>query len=184
MEVLEGIKLPVFKLAFEMNAIVQREWFPMVRRELDADRPLGLTRELIANWRGQGRIGSNTLALMLSTTTFGRLANLLGFGSFEKVMELRTQVLEIIGTGGIILWPIYPTPAPRHGFSWGPYGIPNYTPVFNVLEFPGVAVPVGLSKRGLPLGVQIVGQQNDDEVCLAAGAVLEDTFGGWRIAPV
>jgi Asp-tRNA(Asn)/Glu-tRNA(Gln) amidotransferase A subunit family amidase len=184
MDVREGINLPILKLAFEMNAIIQREWFPMVLRELDADRPLGLLRELIANWQGKGRVGSNTLALMMATSNIGWIANLVGFGSFERIAQLRAKVLELMGVGGLILWPVYPTPAPRHGFSWGPYGIPNYTPVFNVLGFPAVSVPVGWSEKSLPLGVQIVSQPDDDEGALAAAAVLEQAFGGWRIAPL
>jgi Asp-tRNA(Asn)/Glu-tRNA(Gln) amidotransferase A subunit family amidase len=184
MDVREGINLPILKLGFEMNAIVQREWFPMVLRALDADRPMGILREMVANWRGKGRIGSNTLALMMATSNIGWLANLVGFGSFERIAQLRAEVLEIMGVGGLILWPVYPTSAPRHGFSWGPYGIPIYTPVFNVLGYPAVSVPIGWSEKSLPLGVQIVGQPDDDEGALAAAAVLEQAFGGWRIAPL
>ena len=41
-------------------------------------------------------------------------------------------------------------------------------------------MPVGLSKNGLPLSVQIIGQPNEDETVLAVAAALERAFGGSR----
>jgi Asp-tRNA(Asn)/Glu-tRNA(Gln) amidotransferase A subunit family amidase len=75
---------------------------------------------------------------------------------------------------------LFPTTAPKHGFAWNPRKGPNYTDVFNGLGFPALAMPVGLSKDGLPLSVQIIGQPNEDETVLAVAAALERAFGRWR----
>ena len=80
------------------------------------------------------------------------------------------------------LLPVFPTAARRHGFSWGPFGSPAFTVIFNALGFPAVDVPVGLSRDGLPLSVQVVARPGQDEAALDVAAVLEREFGGWRMA--
>jgi MYXO-CTERM domain-containing protein len=78
-----------------------------------------------------------------------------------------------------MLYPPYPTPAPRHNqplfspFNW------VYTAIFNVLELPVTAAPLGLNERGLPLGVQIAATHGNDHLTLAVALELERAFGGW-----
>lgn len=178
----EGVKLPVFKLAFEIVAVTDRELMPLIRRELSGGQSIYLLPELLATWRGHGRVSSPVLSIMSSFSLLGPLARLAGYGNMKHIDELRLQVLDLMGEGGLMLLPVYASPAPRHGFSWGPYGMPSYTVAMNALGFPSVALPVGWSDEGLPLGVQVVGRPGDDEVALAAAAVLEQAFGGWRLA--
>jgi fatty acid amide hydrolase 2 len=49
----------------------------------------------------------------------------------------------------------------------------------NVLELPVTQVPLGLDRRGLPLGVQVVGIHGHDHVTVAVARALEQAFGGW-----
>jgi aspartyl-tRNA(Asn)/glutamyl-tRNA(Gln) amidotransferase subunit A len=51
----------------------------------------------------------------------------------------------------------------------------------NVLGYPALSMPCGLSATGLPVGLQIVGPAFDEAVILRAGAALED--GGVGIPP-
>ena len=60
----------------------------------------------------------------------------------------------------------------------------SYTQWFNLLGNPGVVVPVGTSPEGLPLGVQIVGQQNAEELVLKVARVLEQALGPARQVPM
>ena len=41
------------------------------------------------------------------------------------------------------------------------------------IRLPAIAVPVGLSSEGLPLGLQIIGRAFDEETVLRVGEVLE-----------
>ncbi len=53
-----------------------------------------------------------------------------------------------------------------------------------VCHLPASAAPVGLSKDGLPLGVQIIGPYQEDLTCLATARLLEQAFGGFRPPPL
>lgn len=48
-----------------------------------------------------------------------------------------------------------------------------YCWVWNTLGWPGLNVPAGLSRSGLPIGVQLLGSDSDEATLLALGAELE-----------
>ena len=52
-----------------------------------------------------------------------------------------------------------------------------------VCHLPASSAPVGISKAGLPLGVQIVGPQQEDLTPLAVAAMLENELGGFNPPP-
>jgi aspartyl-tRNA(Asn)/glutamyl-tRNA(Gln) amidotransferase subunit A len=42
---------------------------------------------------------------------------------------------------------------------------------------PGISVPAGFSREGLPLGLQIIGRSFDEETVLRCGQIIEDAAG-------
>jgi Asp-tRNA(Asn)/Glu-tRNA(Gln) amidotransferase A subunit family amidase len=56
----------------------------------------------------------------------------------------------------------------------------SYCEWFNLLGFPAAVVPMGYSKTGLPIGVQIVGRSWEDELVLAVAGLLERERGVFR----
>lgn len=52
-----------------------------------------------------------------------------------------------------------------------------FTVTVNMAGLPGISVPAGRSKDGLPLGLQIIGKPFDEETVLRAGQVIEDAAG-------
>ena len=48
-----------------------------------------------------------------------------------------------------------------------------FTVTANLAGLPGIAVPAGLDRRGLPLGLQVIGRAFDEETVFAVGAVIE-----------
>ena len=52
---------------------------------------------------------------------------------------------------------------------------------FNLLGYPALSVPCGLSSEGLPIGLQIIGAPFEEALILRVGATLED--GGVAIPP-
>lgn len=97
--------------------------------------------------------------------------------------RLRAELVEAIGPHGVMLYPPYPTPAPRHYESIIPPFKWVYTAIFNAMEMPSTQVPLGLDAAGLPLGTQVIGVHGNDALTIAVARLLEEEFGGWVPAP-
>jgi Asp-tRNA(Asn)/Glu-tRNA(Gln) amidotransferase A subunit family amidase len=104
---------------------------------------------------------------------------------------LREKILVQMRKHPVLLCPVASIPAFRHGErEWQVDGRPvnyldawSYCAWFNLLGFPAVVVPVGKSKAGLPIGVQIVGRPWEEELVLAVAARLERERGPWQAPP-
>lgn len=128
------------------------------------------------------RISPHTLPA-ISLCLIESLMNIIPSKRVEKILKLgkalKQEITEIIGDNGVILYPSYPVPAPRHytpllrPFRW------IYTAIINVLEFPSTQVPLGLNRKGLPLGVQVIAPYGMDHLSIAVATELEKKFGGW-----
>lgn len=99
---------------------------------------------------------------------------------YLKLREnLEKLFTEMLGDDGIFLYPVHPTPAPYHN---EPLLRPMnfaYTAIINCLGLPTTAIPLGLSREGLPIGIQVVANHNNDRLCLAIAEELDKAFGGW-----
>lgn len=97
--------------------------------------------------------------------------------------SLKAEILDALGDGGVMLYPTYATPAPRHGvpaFESLRLRLPfAYQGIINALELPATQVPLGLNAQGLPLGVQVISAHGSDHVTIAVAIELERIFGGW-----
>ncbi len=97
----------------------------------------------------------------------------------ELGRALRRQILDAIGDDGVMLYPSYVTPAPRHYKPlWPPFNF-VYTAIINAMELPATQVPLGLGAAGLPLGVQVVAAPARDHISIAVAEHLERELGGW-----
>jgi fatty acid amide hydrolase 2 len=93
---------------------------------------------------------------------------------------LRAEIEDKLGERGVLMCLPYPRPAPRHNV---PLRLPfafAYCGLYNVLEMPATAVPIGSSSEGLPMGVQIVGRPFADALTLHVAEEIEAISGGWR----
>ena len=112
-------------------------------------------------------------------------------GTWLERDAIRGKILEQMRRFPIVLCPAAAIPAFRHGErSWMVEGKTinyldawSYTEWFNLLGNPGAVVPVGQSREGLPIGVQIVGRPWEEELVLAVAAQVERDCGGFRPAP-
>ncbi|XP_034654757.1 fatty-acid amide hydrolase 2-A [Drosophila subobscura] len=98
----------------------------------------------------------------------------------RKRNDLRAELQRLLGDNGVLIYPTHPTVAPYHNEPiMRPINF-SYTGIVNVLGFPATAVPLGkLGSEGLPLGVQVIANFNEDRLCLAVAEELELDFGGW-----
>lgn len=93
--------------------------------------------------------------------------------------RLRREIVDVLGDRGVMLFAPHARVTTRHGMALVPPLRWGYTAVFNVLELPVTQVPLGLSARGLPLGVQVVGTHGADHVTIAVAIALSRALGGW-----
>ena len=91
---------------------------------------------------------------------------------------LAEELVEAIGDG-VLLHPAHQRAAPQHGSTVGRPWLLTPAAVFNLAGVPVTQVPLGLSSRGLPLGIQVAAGCDRDHVSIAVALQLERIFGGW-----
>lgn len=136
-------------------------------------RRLSVVEELL-RW-GVGR-PRHTLAALLFCLgeRVGRSSERAAATFAARGRQLRSD-LEATLDGGVLIMPAHPRVAPRHGsallrpLDWA------YTAIWNVLEFPATSVPLGRSKAGLPLGIQIVAARDGDATAIAVARLPEES---------
>jgi amidase len=106
------------------------------------------------------------------------------------VDRLRAVVLERLRRTPVLLLPVAPLPAcdfagnaqlderTLRGFE-----LMSYCRAVSALGFPALSVPVGLTKTGLPISVQVVTGPGQEPLALACGSLLERLLGGSRTPP-
>jgi amidase len=142
--------------------------------------PLG---ELARHMRGAPRVHAVSL-LYWFVSHYGMSLNPGIFDGVAWRERIRSQLHDLIGMNGVAVCPIFPREAPRHG--WIYRDMPFLTTVtyqgwVNLGGLPGLSVPTGISERGLPVGVQIVGMPGMERVLLAAGMAIQNRLSwAWR----
>jgi fatty acid amide hydrolase 2 len=96
--------------------------------------------------------------------------------------SVAAELRDAIGDG-VLLHPAYPRTVPRHGTTVGRPWLLTPAAVFNLAGVPVTEVPLGLSARGLPLGVQVAAGPGHDHLSIAVAVELERMFGGWVAPP-
>jgi Asp-tRNA(Asn)/Glu-tRNA(Gln) amidotransferase A subunit family amidase len=101
--------------------------------------------------------------------------------------RLRAEILRQMEDVTILLSPVSAGPAFRHGEgNWRSGEKENYRDTMrysqwlNLAGFPGVALPVGMSSEGLPIGVQVIGRPYEEEMILAVAEAIERGRGPWH----
>lgn len=145
---------------------------------LTAGQELSLGRELVHLVRGQGRYTLPALMVAL----FERLQP--GEGKdyspvLAELAQMKSLIADLLKGPTILLMPVHPRTAFKHGASWHtPFDF-LMTGIVNALELPATACPIGRDSDGLPLAVQVIGGADQDLLCMKVAEWLESGFGGW-----
>lgn len=129
---------------------------------------------------------------------FSRFLPELFFPSLKGYFETLTQrdrfitlLDEALEPWDVWLMPIAATPAFTHRPAWSaidvegrsyPHGVANgaYTMLFNLSGHPAVVIPIGQTRDGLPIGMQIVGKRWREMELLAVATVIDNIVGNFR----
>ncbi len=115
-----------------------------------------------------------SLADRLSAVTSPRRMEQMVARGREFAQELAATVGE-----GALLHPPLPALAPHHGRTYGRLLFFQPAGIFNLAGLPVTEVPLGLSRDGVPLGVQVAAGPLRDHVAIAVAHELERALGGW-----
>lgn len=135
--------------------------------------------EIIKNLFG---LSPNTLiGLITALVDYG--GDEIGSEKYNHYLKLREDLentfTAMLGDNGVFLFPTHPTTAPYHNEPlFRPFNF-CYTSIINCLGMPATTIPLGLSREGLPIGIQVIANYNQDRLCLAVAEVLDQAFGGW-----
>ena len=96
--------------------------------------------------------------------------------------RVRASILRRMADVPILLSPVSSAPAFRHGEgTWlGPRGYRQTMRAsqwLNLVGLPAISVPMDLSNEGLPIGVQLIGRPNEEELLLEVATQLEEERG-------
>jgi Asp-tRNA(Asn)/Glu-tRNA(Gln) amidotransferase A subunit family amidase len=193
----------------ETRAAVRQatRWLSDAGCEVEPFRPEGLEEARTLWWEIFGRASRLILEPMVDGREAEVHQNLVQFLDWtrrepkltaERLLEveilrdvLKSRVLAQMERYPLLLCPVAPMPAFRHGErTWTIDGKEvryldawRYTAWFNLLQNPGLAVPVGQSAEGLPIGVQLVAAPWNEALTIAAGRVVEQSRGPWQSPP-
>ena len=98
----------------------------------------------------------------------------------ERADDVRGRLLRWMAPFDLLVSPVLPLPAVRHGESRTPIYGDTYSEIHNLTGWPAAVVRAGTSPEGLPIGVQLVAKPWREDVALAAASVVEAATGGWR----
>ena len=100
--------------------------------------------------------------------------------AMERADAVRSRLLRWLGPFDLVVSPVLPSPAVRHGETLSPEYGDTYSEINNLTGWPAVTVRAGTSPEGLPIGVQLVAHPWREDVALAAAQAVERSTGGWR----
>jgi Asp-tRNA(Asn)/Glu-tRNA(Gln) amidotransferase A subunit family amidase len=191
-----GRATPETAAAVERAAkILNEQGFPVETKRING---LGRAIELwwyffgpvIADLIKIGTMGQETLfsPMLREYIALATAATTLTYDGFLRACaqrdSIRAEILQQMKEATILLSPVSARPAFRHGEgNWRSGEKENYRDTMrysqwlNLAGFPGVAVPMGKSSEGLPIGVQVIGRPYEEEIVLAVAEMIERGCG-------
>jgi fatty acid amide hydrolase 2 len=142
------------------------------------DGQMGLIRMSANTARRSGTHTWPTVLLILGDRLNGPLMSRGSAKAIAAGKALAEEISGVIGDG-VLLHPPFARVAPRHSGTVGRVWLVMYPGIFNLTGLPATTVPLGLGRRGLPLGVQVAARHGADHRTIAVAQALEADFGGW-----
>jgi fatty acid amide hydrolase 2 len=179
----EEVRIPAMRYGFDIwsNMLQEANVTPFATLMGDGE-PVQPVVELLRIFTGQPR--HTVMACLLGATESITKAMPRRQRRFVELgRSLRAELEDRLGDDGVLLYPSFSRPAPRHRlpllrqlllrFDYA------YTALLNVMEIPVTQVPLGLNAHGLPLGVQVGARHGNDHLTIAVARFLEKEVGGW-----
>lgn len=173
--------VPVYYLIATAEASANLARFDGVRYGFRAEEASTL-KEMYSRTRDQGFGTEVKRRIMLGTYALSAGYYDQYYGKAQKVRSLIEQDFRnAFAICDVIATPTAPTPAFKLGEKTDDplemYLSDIYTITLNLAGVPGLSMPCGLSAKGLPIGIQLIGNQFDEPRLLRAAHNLEQALG-------
>ncbi len=181
---LHHVRAPELRRAFDMWAEAMQQGSLEGRTFmgiLGDGAPVSLAKEALALLRGQPQHTKEALLFGALELVGERLPIVKGGLEVRERLKSRLRQL-LLHDRHVILSPTFPVQAFKHGTGGRYPAAFVYSGLWNVLEMPSTAAPLGLDGDGIPLGIQVVGRRGADRVTIGVARLLEERFGG-RVPP-
>ena len=107
---------------------------------------------------------------------------------YKKASQVRALVIDDFKKAfeicDILLTPVAPTPAfgigEKRDDPLAMYLTDIFTISANLAGIPGISLPYGMSRQGLPIGIQLLGSYFEEETLLKAAFALEQWKSDWK----
>ncbi len=146
---------------------------------LGGDEPISLGKEVIRFLLRRSKITFPALSTALIEKP-GKLLKGRNQRFIKLADDLQRRIEEKLGDSGVLICPVFSTPAPKHTRIWLDFLGIGYSGVINILEFPATIIPIFHREDGVPVSVQVVAGRWNDHLTLATARLLEEIFGGWK----
>ena len=173
--------VPVYYLIATAEASSNLARFDGVRYGFRAEEASTL-KEMYSRTRDQGFGAEVKRRIMLGTYALSAGYYDQYYGKAQKVRSLiERDFRDAFEKCDLIATPTAPTPAFKLGEKTDDplemYLSDIYTITANLAGVPGLSMPCGLSSRGLPIGLQLIGKHFDEATLLRASHNLEQALG-------
>ena len=106
----------------------------------------------------------------------------------EETLKRGDQHLEEYLESRILILPVYHRTAPEHGKLYSElFSIKKtfkkympYVAYANVWGLPSLTIPGGVDEAGMPIGVQLISKNGNEEALFQLGELIEREFGGYK----
>jgi aspartyl-tRNA(Asn)/glutamyl-tRNA(Gln) amidotransferase subunit A len=169
--------VPTYYLVATAEASANLARYDGVRFGFRAEEPASL-KDMYSRTRDQGFGAEVKRRIMLGTYALSAGYYDQYYGKAQKVRSLiENDFRQAFETCDLIATPTSPTPAFKLGEKTDNplemYLSDIYTITLNLAGVPGISVPCGLSSKGLPIGIQLVGKHFDEALLIRAAHHLE-----------
>src|SRR5690625_1277970 len=110
----------------------------------------------------------------------------------ETMVDEGDRILNSYLKNRLIIFPVYYRAALHHGEMYKEIFSMNktylkfmpYTAYANVWGLPSLTIPIGFDKQNLPIGIQIMSKNGNEDSIFELGKLVEDHFGGYTRSKV
>jgi amidase len=185
---------------------VDAEYLGMLRRTADRLADAGAHVEDARpdiSFPGQVALFTRLVAAAVSPSMPDELADqisgthLAWLQSEETRTAIRRRWAEWFAGYDVLLAPVWCTPPFEQGQSGGmldrtivvngeartPFEISHWLMIINLAHLPSVAMPIGRTARGLPVGMQIVAPYLRDRLAIRVATLVSNVVGGYEVPP-